>query len=141
MAPSKTFNIAGLSTAAVIIPSKRLRDNYQSVIDFLHIDGGNVFGTLALEAAYTKGDAWLDELLVYLEGNLDFESFLAKAPPHPPSGRKEPTFPPGLPFPEPSGPELQNPSWEKGASPLTGDTGSHRRDWLCPHQRRHTEAL
>ena len=79
VAPSKTFNIAGLATAAIIIPSKRLRDNYQSVIDFVNIDGGNVFGTTALEAAYAKGDAWLDALLVYLEGNLNFiENFLAE---------------------------------------------------------------
>lgn len=79
IAPSKTFNVAGLATAAVIIPSKRLRDNYQSVVDFLHIDGGNVFGTIGLEAAYRHGDAWLDELTAYLEKNLEFiEEFLAE---------------------------------------------------------------
>jgi len=79
ISPSKTFNIAGLSTSAVIIPDPGVRANYQRVVDFLHIDSGNVFGTLALEACYNLGEPWLEELLEYLEGNLDFtEDFLAK---------------------------------------------------------------
>lgn len=79
VAPSKTFNIAGLATAVVIIPSRRLRDNYQAVIDFLHIDGGNTFGTIGLEVAYNRGGPWLDELLEYLQENLAFiDSFLAE---------------------------------------------------------------
>jgi len=78
ISPSKTFNIAGLSTSAVIIPDARIRENYKRVLDFLHIDGGNVFGTLALEACYKYGEPWLEELLAYLERNLDFtERFLA----------------------------------------------------------------
>lgn len=79
IAPSKTFNIAGLSTAVAIIPSRRLRDNYTSVLDFLHLDGGNTFGTIALEVAYNKGDQWLDELIEYLEESVRFvEEFLAR---------------------------------------------------------------
>ena len=142
VAPSKTFNIAGLSTAAVIIPSKRLRDNYQSVIDFLHIDGGNVFGTLALEAAYTKGDAWLDELLAYLAGNLDFiESFLAERLPHIRLIRPEGTYIPLLDCRSLnlSGPELQNLLVEKGGVALdgghwfgTGGTGFARINVATP---------
>ena len=77
IAPSKTFNIAGLSTSAVIVPDKRLRERYRNTISFLHIDGGNTFGTLACEAAYRKGEPWLGELMEYLQGNLEFlDSFL-----------------------------------------------------------------
>lgn len=123
IAPSKTFNIAGLSTAAAIIPSKRLRDNYQSVVDFLHVNGGNVFGTLALEAAYTQGEPWLNELLAYLEGNLDFiEEFLAERLPDINLVRPEGTYVPLLDCRalEMSGPELERLLVEKGGVALDG---------------------
>lgn len=82
ISPSKTFNIAGLSTSVVIIPDRRVRENYQRILDFLHIDSGNVFGTLALEASYNYGEPWLEELLIYLEENLDFmDDFLKKKVP------------------------------------------------------------
>ena len=69
IAPSKTFNLAGLSTASVIIPNPELRTKFSSFTEKLHVSGGNLFGTVASEAAYRYGDEWLDELLLYLEGN------------------------------------------------------------------------
>jgi cystathionine beta-lyase len=72
IAPSKTFNLAGLSTSSVIIPSPSLRKSFNSTIEKLHIGGGNIFGTVASVAAYTYGQEWLDELLLYLSGNADF---------------------------------------------------------------------
>lgn len=69
IAPSKTFNLAGLSTSNVIIPNPDLRKTFKSAIDRFHITGGNIFGTVASVAAYSHGSEWLDELLVYLEGN------------------------------------------------------------------------
>ncbi len=123
VAPSKTFNIAGLATAAVVIPSKRLRDNYQAVIDFVHIDGGNVFGGAALEAAYTKGDAWLDALLEYLEGNLDYiDAFLAEHLPTVSMLRPEGTYVPLLDCRamKLSGRELEKLLVEKGKVALDG---------------------
>ncbi|MFA5472185.1 MAG: cystathionine beta-lyase, partial [Aminobacteriaceae bacterium] len=112
------------------------------VIDFLHIDGGNVFGTLALEAAYTKGDAWLDELLVYLEGNLDFiEEFLAERLPGIRLIRPEGTYIPLLDCRslDLTGPELQNLLVEKGGVALdgghwfgTGGTGFARINIAAP---------
>ncbi len=123
VAPSKTFNIAGLATAAVIIPSKRLRDNYQSVVDFLHIDGGNVFGTIALEAAYNKGDAWLDELTDYLEKNLEFiDAFLAERLPGIKLVRPDGTYVPLLDCRSlnMSGPDLEKLFVEKGGIALDG---------------------
>ena len=110
ISPSKTFNIAGLSTSAVIIPDPGVRANYQRVVDFLHIDSGNVFGTLALEACYNLGEPWLEELLEYLEGNLDFtEDFLAKNLPGISLVRPEGTYIPLLDCRSLSmtGPELQ----------------------------------
>lgn len=72
IAPSKTFSLAGLSTSTVIIPNERLRTHYNNMVESLEIDGGNIFGAVALEAAYNYGEEWLEELLKYLEGNLNY---------------------------------------------------------------------
>lgn len=69
IAPSKTFNLAGLSTANVIISNRELRKKFSVFPENLHISGGNIFGSVASVAAYSCGDQWLDELLLYLEGN------------------------------------------------------------------------
>lgn len=69
VAPSKTFNIAGLATSNVIIKNEELRNQFSEAIEKVHVAGGNLFGTLALEAGYSEGDQWLDELVVYLEQN------------------------------------------------------------------------
>ncbi len=76
-APSKTFNLAGLSTSYLITPSKDLRRKYEKTLDNLHIGMGNIFGNESLIAAYTHGEKWLGELLVYLEDNLTcLENFI-----------------------------------------------------------------
>ena len=77
VAPSKTFNLSGLSTASVIISDKTLREKFSQVLGHLHISGGNILGNVALEAAYTSGDDWVRQLMEYLGRNLDFmEMFL-----------------------------------------------------------------
>jgi len=72
IAPSKTFNLAGLSTSSVIISNPVLRKSYSRVIDNLHLGGGNIFGTIASIAAYSHGHQWLDALLDYIDHNIDF---------------------------------------------------------------------
>jgi len=71
MAPSKTFNTAGLTTSFLVIPNKRHFVAYERVMRLPHLHMGNIFGTVALEAAYTHGDEWLRQLLVYLKGNYE----------------------------------------------------------------------
>jgi len=71
-APSKTFNVAGLSLSYVIIPNKKIRVKFQKTILNLGLHGGNVFGIEALEASYRYGQKWLDELLNYIEDNYTF---------------------------------------------------------------------
>ncbi|HQE67470.1 MAG: PatB family C-S lyase [Clostridia bacterium] len=82
MAPSKTFNIAGLYTSAVIISDKALRDKFKKTIHRLEAEAKNLFGIIAFEAAYTHGEEWLEQALPYLEGNLEFlvDYFIAKIP-------------------------------------------------------------
>lgn len=72
VAPSKSFNVAGLSTAMAIIPNPVLRERYQTESAKIHIDNGNIFGAVALECAYEQGDRWLEALLAYLQGNIDY---------------------------------------------------------------------
>ena len=70
VAPSKTFNLAGLQTAAMIIPNLEMLQKYKKRLQKYSLEGANTFGAIALEAAYKCGEAWLEELLDYLEGNL-----------------------------------------------------------------------
>jgi cystathionine beta-lyase len=72
MAPSKTFNLAAMSTSIVVIPEAGERRKYEDLVHTLHIGMGNVFGFEALQAAYEEGDQWLGELLTYLRGNRQF---------------------------------------------------------------------
>lgn len=78
IAPSKTFNIPGLSTAAVVASNPDLLKGFEDEKERAGIELGQVFGIVGFEAAYAHGGDWLDELLPYLEGNVDLiESFLA----------------------------------------------------------------
>ncbi|MGC1390266.1 MAG: PatB family C-S lyase [Bacteroidales bacterium] len=72
IAPSKTFNLAGLSTSSVIIPNPVLRKSFNRVIDNLHVGNGNIFGNSASIAAYSNGHKWLDALLDYIDSNMEF---------------------------------------------------------------------
>ena len=55
IAPSKTFNIAGLKSSVAIIPDERLRGVYVSVLERFHLNSLNILGIAAMEAAYGKG--------------------------------------------------------------------------------------
>lgn len=72
IAPSKTFNLAGLGTSSVIISNPVLRKYFNNKVDNLHIGNGNIFGTIASIAAYSEGHDWLDDLMMYLSQNADF---------------------------------------------------------------------
>lgn len=93
MAPSKTFNIAGFSTSYAIIGNKQLLADYRKVLASMHQYTGNVFGGLAMEAAYAHGEPWLNELLVYLQQNvLRVNAFLAANMPEVTASPIEATF-------------------------------------------------
>ena len=73
-AASKTFNMAGLSTSNVIIINEELRQKFTAFVSAAGIDGGNIFGTVAAQAAYTYGDEWLDQCMRYISDNVDYVS-------------------------------------------------------------------
>jgi cystathionine beta-lyase len=71
MAPSKTFNLAGLGCSLAVIPDPKLREPFLKAQHTL-MGGVNLMGLVAAEAAYRHGQEWLEQVLVYLEGNRDF---------------------------------------------------------------------
>ncbi len=71
VAASKTFNTAGLASSVVVIPDRALREKFRHEIDTGHLGMGNIFGTVALEAAYRQGEGWLEQLLAYLQENVN----------------------------------------------------------------------
>jgi cystathionine beta-lyase len=71
IAASKTFNLAGIQAASVIIPNEEIRRKYNASLKTLSLHMESYFGLTAIESSYTYGDEWLDQLLEYLEGNLN----------------------------------------------------------------------
>jgi cystathionine beta-lyase len=71
MAPSKTFNIAGLQCSFAIIQNGELREQFLGAQKGL-VPWVNMMGMLAGEVAYREGGEWLEQLMVYLEANRDF---------------------------------------------------------------------
>jgi cysteine-S-conjugate beta-lyase len=69
--PGKTFNLAGLASSTVVISNPILRQQFKQVCEQIHLGHGNILGHVAFETAYNAGDEWLDQLLDYLQGNVD----------------------------------------------------------------------
>jgi cystathionine beta-lyase len=79
IAPSKTFNLAGLQATVLIIPNKKIRQRFENILTQNSIPKPNIFAAVAMEAAYTHGEKWLDEVLTYIHGNYEFlVSYLAE---------------------------------------------------------------
>jgi len=81
LSASKTFNIAGLKSSAVVITDPLLRDRFVQTMNG-SVGGVNLLGEIALRAAFETGADWLDELLSYLEvnRNLLFDFVQAELP-------------------------------------------------------------
>lgn len=78
-AASKTFNLAGLQTSTIFIANKELRELFKKEQLATGMFTPNVLGLIATMTAYEKGDDWVDEMLSYVEGNINYmESFLKK---------------------------------------------------------------
>lgn len=71
IAPTKTFNLAGIQAAMMVVPNEELRQQLeQNALAHGKMDL-NAFASAAVQAAYTHGDAWLDELIDYVSTNMD----------------------------------------------------------------------
>jgi cysteine-S-conjugate beta-lyase len=92
MAPSKTYNIAGLECGYAIITNAELRNKWK---DFCYglIPGVNIMGHVAALAGLKEGQDWLDQVLAYLQGNRDYLSlFLCEKMPEIRMSRVEATY-------------------------------------------------
>lgn len=79
VAPTKAFNLAGIQTAAVIVPDENLRHKVSRGLNTDEVAEPNVFAAIAPVAAFTRGGGWLDDLRTYLWENRRFaEDYIKK---------------------------------------------------------------
>lgn len=72
MAPTKTFNLAGLQSSFLVISNPYYYEVMDKAFSRLDIKRNNAFSLVATEAAYNYGEDWLYELIKYIEDNVDF---------------------------------------------------------------------
>ncbi|MDD4728758.1 MAG: pyridoxal phosphate-dependent aminotransferase [Dysgonamonadaceae bacterium] len=72
MAPSKTFNIAGIVSSFAVVENDELRKKYFNYLNARHLGKGNIFAYLATQYAYEYGEDWLDQVLDYIQQNIDY---------------------------------------------------------------------
>ncbi|MDR2682667.1 MAG: PatB family C-S lyase [Dysgonamonadaceae bacterium] len=72
MAPSKTFNIAGIVSSYSIIPNERIRSSFYRFLHASELNEGTIFAYVATQAAYTHGAEWKNRMLRYVEENILF---------------------------------------------------------------------
>ena len=78
MSPSKAFNMAGLTSSYSIISDEMLRDRFHRYLENSELHLGHAFAFISVAAAYSHGTDWLDQMLAYVQGNIDYvEQFLA----------------------------------------------------------------
>lgn len=71
-APSKTFNIAGIVSSYCIVPNEELRKRFFDWLVANEFDMATIFAMTATEAAFNKGEEWRQQMIAYIEGNIDF---------------------------------------------------------------------
>ena len=71
-APSKTFNIAGIVSSYCIVPDETLRKRFFDWLIANEFDMATIFAMTATEAAFTKGEEWRQQMIAYIERNIDF---------------------------------------------------------------------
>ena len=69
--PSKAFNMAGLATSYAVIANPTLSRRFESYVEGNELAAGNVFAFNTVVAAYNKGEEWLQQMLTYVQGNID----------------------------------------------------------------------
>ncbi len=93
MAPTKTFNMAGIISAYSVIPNPSIRERYYQWLDTNELSEPNIFAPIATIAAYRKGEAWRQQLIQYIEQNILFvEQYVAQHLPQVKVVRPEASF-------------------------------------------------
>lgn len=77
MSPSKAFNMPGLASSYVIIENEELRHRFQTYMEASEFCEGHLFAYLSVAAAYSHGTEWLEQVIAYIQGNIDYtETYL-----------------------------------------------------------------
>ena len=77
MAPSKTFNIAGMVSSFSVVENDNLRNKFYSYLESSELGEGDIFAYLAAQVAYEKGEDWLTEVKEYIWNNIQYaDNFL-----------------------------------------------------------------
>lgn len=72
MSPSKAFNMPGLASSYAVIENAQLRNQFREYMDASEFGEGHLFAYLSVAAAYSHGTEWLDQVIAYIQGNIDF---------------------------------------------------------------------
>ncbi|GAK05349.1 cystathionine beta-lyase [Geomicrobium sp. JCM 19037] len=72
MAPSKTFNLAALQLSYVISNDDELQRKLELQMKKTFSGIGSPFASAAAEAAYREGEPWLEDMLAYVQSNVDY---------------------------------------------------------------------
>lgn len=72
IAPTKTFNIAGIHAAMMVVPNSELRVKLVNNKQAHGLDDLNLLAAAAVQAAYDKGEEWLDAMIQYVSTNIDY---------------------------------------------------------------------
>jgi cystathionine beta-lyase len=79
MAPSKTFNIAGIVSSFAVVENREIRKRYFHYLNARQLGEGTIFGYLASQYAYSQGEEWLNQAIEYIQKNIDFvDKYLQK---------------------------------------------------------------
>lgn len=69
---TKTFNLAGLQASTTVFPDLEMKQAFDQFWAAMDIHRNNAFSSVAMEVAFQEGEEWLEQLLVYLDGNFEF---------------------------------------------------------------------
>jgi cystathionine beta-lyase len=79
MAPSKTFNMAGIVSSYAIVPNEEIRRSFYGFLQASELNEGTIFAYVATQAAYTHGAEWRRQMIAYVEENIRFvDRYLAE---------------------------------------------------------------
>lgn len=72
LAPSKTFNIAGIVSSYAVVPNTGIREKFYSYLEANEFNAPSIFSIVATQAAYNEGKEWLKEMMAYIRENIDY---------------------------------------------------------------------
>lgn len=92
-APSKTFNIAGIVSSYAVVPNDQIREKFFNWIEANELSMSTFFADIATMTAFKEGEEWRQQMLKYVEGNVEFvENYLKENMPQIKALRPEASF-------------------------------------------------